>query len=155
VDTENCLPAHDLYVSVLQVECLVASRNPFAAVLSDILVEFVGVKSDMVEMLNVGEETVAIRSSVNGSGEGTTSCVTEEDSVSCKMGEGVAMLIMVGRSWGMKATGVSTSPGISSQPHPRVLQLPLRRHFVHSRHSAATTWHGAREVPGPRVSRFR
>jgi len=40
VDTENCLPAHDLDISIFQVERLVANQDPFATVLSDILVEF-------------------------------------------------------------------------------------------------------------------
>jgi len=40
VDPENRVSAHDLHVSVFQIERLVASRNPFAVALSDVLVKF-------------------------------------------------------------------------------------------------------------------
>ena len=40
VDPENCLPAQYLYVSILQVECLVASGDPFAAALLNIFIKF-------------------------------------------------------------------------------------------------------------------
>ena len=40
VHPENCVSAHNLHVSVLEVERLVASRNPFLAVLPGVLAKF-------------------------------------------------------------------------------------------------------------------
>ena len=73
----------------------------------------VGVKSDILEMLSVGEEIVAIRSSVNRLEEDSISCGAEGDSTLYEMEEGISIPTVIGRSWGVKATGVSTSSGTS------------------------------------------
>ena len=52
----------------------------------------------MVETLNVGEEVVAIRSSVNVSEENIAACKTEVGSMPRKMEEGIPISIAVGRS---------------------------------------------------------
>ena len=49
----------------------------------------VGVKSDILEMLSVGDEIVAIRSSVNRLEEDSISCGAEGDSTLYEMEEGI------------------------------------------------------------------
>ena len=49
-------------------------------------------------MLNVGEETVVIRSSANASGGNSASVDTEEASIGCKIGEGMSISTIAGRS---------------------------------------------------------
>ena len=58
------MPAHDPCISVLQVKRLMASLDLLAAATYGVLVNLVEVRSDIVGMLKVGEETVAIRSPV-------------------------------------------------------------------------------------------
>ena len=73
----------------------------------------------MVEMLNVGEETMPARTLSRVSDEDSTSCETEGILRSCKIEEGSLISIAaVGRSWGAKATGVLTSAGASAVAVP-------------------------------------
>ena len=56
---EWSVSAHDLNVSVFKEDCLTRSDRPFVAPLG-VVFQLVGFKSDTVEMLNVGKETVAV-----------------------------------------------------------------------------------------------
>ena len=77
----------------------------------------VEVQSETVEMLNVGEDILAIRSLVNVSERGSgTSYNAEGGSVPWKMGRGIPISIVTWRSRGANlATGVPTAAGTSSE----------------------------------------
>ena len=85
MDPEDCVPAHNLYISVLEVERFVVSSNPFAVSLSRVIAKFSGVKSDMVEMLKVGEEVAVIWSLKGASEGGSAPRRTEGYWMACKM----------------------------------------------------------------------
>jgi len=74
----------------------------------------VGVKSDMVEMLNVGEEGAGIRSLKGASDGGSASRKTEGYPILRRTEGWISILIGIGRSWGEKAMGVSASAGVSA-----------------------------------------
>ena len=53
----------------------------------------VGVKSEMVEMLSVGEDVAEMWTSTNESGDDSTLRNTDTSPVSCKAGGGISILI--------------------------------------------------------------
>jgi len=74
-------------------------------------------------MLSVGEEAAVIRSLVDASDGGSTSRGAERNSMPRKTEGEMPISIVMGRSWGVKAMGVSISavtsaPALPSSPSP-------------------------------------
>jgi len=73
------------------------------------------VKSDIVEMLNVGEKAEVARIPTRVPEEDSTSWKVEGGTVLREMEEGTSISIVgAGRFWRKKTTGVSTSAGTSA-----------------------------------------